>query len=358
MKKLLILVLLAASALADDAPLKKDTPVTTDTPAATAAPVPEFFPSDYTPAPCAASAAAVCETFHPLRMTAYATALHGYDLHQEWVDAHWDEMSKIILPLCGKIGNCFTVKDNDWVFCLDLMRDEFLNTCSKFPKGTEDYDQCVKFSMTYYVGLGAKTKLDASVKDCVKALPPETAERSLVASVKEKLEVDYEGPLTIYANDAETHIPVRAQLTIDGASQLRSTEGPKPTAGYPSKFRAKLTRVDDGHGHHAVVPPTVTLKANGYKTLTMPLPIAVPKMIVMMSPTADELKPGKNTVTVTATDADTGKPVYARIMTGEVVAGNANKPIVIELEKGKKRPEIWVTSLYDKYADVVIAPAK
>jgi hypothetical protein len=352
MKKLLILVLLAASALADDAPLNNGAPLSN------AAPAPEFFPTDYTPSPCAASAASVCQTFPQLRMTAYATALHGYDLHQEWVDAHWDEMSKIILPLCGKIGNCFTVKDNDWVFCLDLMRDEFLGTCAKFPRESEDYDQCVKFSMTYYVGLGAKTQLDASVKECIDALPPENAERSLVASVKEKLEVDYEGPLTIYVNDAETHIPVRAQLTIDGTSQLRSTEGPRPTAGYPSKFRAKLTRVDDGHGHRGVVAPTVTLKATGYKPLILQLPIAIPKMNVTMTPSADQLKPGKNTVTVTAVDADTGKPVYARVMAGELVAGNANKPIIIELEKGKKRPEIWVTSLYDKYADAVIAPAQ
>ena len=76
-----------------------------------------------------------------------------------------------------------------------------------------------------------------------------------------------------------TTIAPGAKISIDGTSQLRSTEGPKPTAGYPSRFRAKLTRVDDGHGHQTVVPPTVTLKATGYKTLTLQLPIAVPKML-------------------------------------------------------------------------------
>jgi hypothetical protein len=337
MKKLLILVLLAASALADDAPPR------------------EVFPSDYKPSACAADPVAVCESFPRSRITAYATAFRGYDIHQEWVDAHWDEMVKEFTPLCTKIANCFTVKDNDWVYCLDLMRDDFLATCKKFPEGSEDYDQCMKFSMTYYVGLGGKTKLHAAVQECLTTQPPQTAERSLEAWVLEKnLEVDYEGPLTVYAYDTDTHIPVRARVTIDGTSELKSTEGPFPTAGYPSKFRAKLTRVPDPNGHRGVVPPTVTLQATGYKTLTLQLPIAVPKMTVSMSPSVDQLKPGKNTVTVTALDAATGKPVLARVMAGDLVAGNANKPIVIEVEKGKKCPEIWVTSLYDTYGDVVI----
>jgi hypothetical protein len=76
-------------------------------------------------------------------------------------------------------------------------------------------------------------------------------------------------------------------------------------------------------------------------------------MKVEMKPA--KLRRGKNIVTITAVDSVTGKPVEARVMGGERVLGKTNQPFEIEITG--KRPEIWVTNLYDRYSDVVVAPA-
>jgi hypothetical protein len=80
-------------------------------------------------------------------------------------------------------------------------------------------------------------------------------------------------------------------------------------------------------------------------------------MTVTMDPDPSKLKRGKNTVTITARDAATGTPVEARVMGGSSVLGKTNVPFELEIVKGQKRPEIWVTSLYDRYNDVVVVSA-
>ncbi|HEX2059644.1 MAG TPA: hypothetical protein VHK90_02800 [Thermoanaerobaculia bacterium] len=315
----------------------------------------EVFPSDYKPHPCAADGTAVCESFSPLRIKSYALAFRGYNIHQEWIDAHWDEMTKAFLPLCTKIGNCFTVRDNDWVYCLDIMRDEFLATCNRFTT-PHDRDQCNMFAMTYYVGLGAKTELHRKAQECA----PAPDGRTLEAWIEPKLiEPHHEGKVTIYAIDAETRIPVRAKLEIDGDAKLKSTEGPNPTAGYPSIWEAKYKRVPNADGHTNVAPPTVTLTATGYEPLTLTLPMPeVHAMKVEMNPPASKLRRGTNTITVTATDAVTGKPVWGHVFAGTLLLGETNKPIELVWNKGEKRPEIWVTALYGQHHDAVVAPAE
>jgi hypothetical protein len=77
-----------------------------------------------------------------------------------------------------------------------------------------------------------------------------------------------------------------------------------------------------------------------------------------MTPPPAELKPGTNTITVTTLDAATGKPAEMRVMAGDRVLGKANAPLQFEWKRGEKRPEIWVTSLWNRYSDVVIAPAQ
>jgi opacity protein-like surface antigen len=342
MKKVLLLLLLATSlatsAFADDT-------------------VREIFPSDYTPSPCAADPASICESFPVSRISAGAALYRGFQLRQDWAYAHWDEMMAAFRPFCTKVASCFTIKDNDWVYCLDLARQDFLDTCNRFPEGSDDRDQCRMFAVTYYIGLGGKSQQHAKAQEC-STNAADSVTRKLKAWIEpQTYDLKYNGPLTIYAYDAETHIPVRARMAIDGG-KLQYTEGPFNTSGYPSIWTAGLARVLTPDGHRQFIPPTATLTATGYEPLTLPIVIDAPKLLVEMSPSADQLKPGINTINVTTRDAATGKPVEMRVMAGDLVLGNANAPLTIELKRGQKRPEIWVTSLYDHYSDYVIAKAK
>lgn len=335
MKTLLVSLLLVAASVSADTPKR------------------EPFPSDYKPQPCAADAAAVCESFSKGRIASYATTFRGYDLQQEWIDAHWDELTQAFRPMCAKIGNCFTVKANGWVYCIDVLRDEFLSTCDRFPEGN-DRDQCRKFTMTYYVGLGTKAKLHEQSQKCAEATPAEGGR--LEAWIEPAMiEPHFDGKIIVYAIDSETRIPVNAEYSIDGDSPLRSTEGLRPNTGYDAKWRAKYKRVPNQDGHTDLAAPAITLTAPGYEPLTLALPMTpVRPMTAVMEPAV--LKRGKNTFTVTATGPD-GKPVWGHVMAGDLLVGETNKPLVLELKKGEKQPEIWVRSLYDMHHDVVVLPA-
>lgn len=338
MKKALLLLLLATSALADG-------------------PAREVFPSDYTPSPCASDPEAVCKSFPASRMSQGGAVYRGFQLRQDWVFAHWDEMMTAYRPFCAKMASCFTIKDNDWVFCLDLMRQDFLDVCNRFPEGSDDREQCKMFAITYYIGLGGKSDLHAKAQECI-TNETATGERKLEAWITpETFALDFKGPITVYAYDAETHIPVRARLDIDGGKTL-STEGPISTAGYPTVWTSGFARVATPEGHREFITPTATLTATGYQPLTFPIAIEVPKLIVEMTPSADQLKPGINTINVTTRDAATGKPVEMRVMAHDLVLGNSNGPVTLELKRGQKRPELWLTSLYDRYSDVVLAKAQ
>src|SRR5687768_8923261 len=115
MKKALLLFLLALPAMAQG-------------------PAPETFPSDYKPSACAPDPAAVCRSIEKHQIAERGAVYRGFDIKDAWLDAHWDEMTKLFAPLCAKIANCFTIKDNTWVWCIDLMRDDFLATCERFPR--------------------------------------------------------------------------------------------------------------------------------------------------------------------------------------------------------------------------------
>ncbi|HEX8617804.1 MAG TPA: hypothetical protein VF911_09495, partial [Thermoanaerobaculia bacterium] len=306
-KALALLLLIAGSAFAQTTPLR------------------DKFPSDYKPSPCAADADAVCESFPQHKFTQFATAFRGFDMHQEWVDEHWDEMRAAFKPYCAKMGNCFTVKDNDWVYCLDLLRTDFIKECDRFPAGTKDRDQCTMFAVTYYVGLGAKTKLHAAAQSCM-AKQPQPATRTLAAFVEpEKISIIHNGKFTVHAYDAETHIPVRAFMSIESGT-LKSLEGSTPKTGYANEWKARLKRVPNAQGHKDVVAPVVTLEAPGYEKLTFAMPIDVPTMTVEITPSPDQWKVGMNVITVTARDAATGKPVFGRVMAEDMVLGETNKP--------------------------------
>jgi hypothetical protein len=114
----------------------------------------------------------------------------------------------------------------------------------------------------------------------------------------------------------------------------------------------KWVRVPNADGHTDIVAPTVTLSFAHHPQMKFPLPVQVPKMTAVMQPAT--LKPGRNTVTVITKDAITGAPVEARVMYGDLTIGESNQPVVIEVKKGAKRPDVWVTSLFDAYGDVVV----
>jgi hypothetical protein len=334
MKKTLLLFLLALPAIAQG-------------------PVHEAFPSDYKPSPCAADPAAVCKSFEKNRIIEYAALFRGFDLKQAWVDSHWDEMMGLFAPFCTKIANCFPVKDNTWVFCIDLMRDDFIDTCERFPLGSDDRSQCRMLAITYVTGIAGISDLHKAAQECA-AKQPSTGLHRLEAWVRpEKMDLNYNGELTVFAYDAETHLPVRANLSVD-AGKLTRTDGPA-AAGSILKWRAGLKRVPNAQNHRDVVLPTATLEATGYEPLTIHFPVDVPTAKVTVTPPAAEWKPGTNTITVTAVDSVTGKPVEMRVMAGETVLGDTNRPLQLELAAGQKRPEIWVTSLFDHYSDVVVA---
>jgi hypothetical protein len=316
------------------------------------------FPDDYKPQPCAVDGKAVCESYSPQKLAQYGTTFQGFNIHQEWIDAHWDEMRAAFAPLCTKAANCFTIKDNDWVYCLDVLQDEFLATCNRFPAKSEDRRQCIMFAKTYYVGLGSKQQLYDEAQACVAKQEPQTTLRKLEAWVEPSLvELHHDGKLNIYAIDAETRIPVRATIAMDGNEPLKSTEGPITKTGYPNNWTARYKRVPNAQGHTDLAPPVMTLTATGYEKLTLPMPMPeIHAMTVDLSP--KQLKRGTNTITVTAKDARTGKPVWGHVMAGTLLLGETNKPITFEWKKGAKRPEIWVRSLYDRHHDVVVIPAE
>lgn len=334
MKKALLLFLLALPAMAQG-------------------PAPETFPSDYKPSACAPDPAAVCKSIEKHRIAEYGAVYRGFDIKDAWLDVHWDEMTKLFAPLCAKIANCFTVKGNTWVWCIDLMRDDFLETCERFPRKSDDYRQCRALATTYFIGIAAITDLHKAAQECA-AGQVSSEPRKLEAWVRpQKMDLSYDGELTVFAYDAETHIPVQASLSVD-AGKLTKTDGPA-TAGTVLKWRAGLKRVPNARNHGDIVPPTATLQATGYETLTIRLPLDVPTATVTMTPPAAQWKTGKNAITVTAVDSVTGEPVEMRVMAGDTILGNTNLPLQLELEKGQKRPEIWLTSLFDHYSDIVVA---
>ncbi len=333
-KTLALLVLLALPSLAQTSPKRQP------------------FPDDYKPSPCAAGAESICRSFDKARIVDAAKTFRGYELHSEWVSAHYDELAAAFMPYCTKIGNCFTIPDNGWVYCVDVLREDFLATCERYPAGSYDRDQCTQFAMTYFLGLGSKKTEYEQAQACVKSQPPAPGERTLeVFITPEKLDVNFDGTIMVYAYDAETRIPVRANIEVE-TGKLRSGEGPIARTGYKNTWTAKLKPVPNAEGHQDAAAPLLTVTAPGYKPFQLAMPVEIPRLAVEMTPVT--LKAGKNTFTVHVRDAATGRPVWARVMADQMAIGESNKPIELELTKQDKRPEIWVTTLDNRYSDVVV----
>lgn len=314
------------------------------------------FPDDFTPSPCAL-AAPVCKTFRQSQFAEIA-AVRGFDIGQEWVDAHWSELSEALAPSCAKIATCFAT--NEATFCNDIVSEEvFATTCNRYPEGSVEREKCSFFVRTYLFGHDRNSAEPwKAIQDCAKEQP--AAGRTLEWwTSPATIGQDYAGSFTVYAIDSETRVPVGARVHLDVKGNLYAPGAPGglPTTFYPVPWKAKLVRVPNGQGHRDVVPPQVRLEAPGYQPVTFQLTMEVPKMTLKMEPDPSKLTPGRNIVTISAHDSATGEPVEARVMGGSAVLGKTNVPFELEIMKGQQRPEIWVTSLYDRYSDVVVAPA-
>ena len=315
------------------------------------------FPSDYTPSPCAPEAGSVCETFAKQNFLTFGAQFRGFDLDRRWIDAHWEEMRTAFLPICAKIANCFTIPGNPSTFCIDLARNQFQTPCERFQPGTRDHDQCTMFATTWVIGLGIKKPEHQAAQSCAIQAAAGQKRKLEAWTSPPRITAEFDGKLRIFAIDAESRIPVRASIKSDGPGRFRSTEGPVPTAGAVLEWNPRLKRVPNADGHTNVVVPSFTLEMDGYESLTIPAPMEIRTMVVEMTPSPAELRPGKNSVTITARDAVSGQPVEARVMAGMHIAGEANTPLELVIgEDGV--PEIWVTSLFDRYSDVVVAPAR
>ncbi|HEX6083417.1 MAG TPA: hypothetical protein VF266_02765 [Thermoanaerobaculia bacterium] len=317
----------------------------------------EPFPAGYTPSPCAtpAAIAKAGKTF-PQSQIAQIAALRGYDVGQEWVDAHWKELSEGLQPIWAKAATCFVTAANDNLFCSDIAAAEAFTLCDRY--SGSDREKCI-FTMTAITAGQDHNSKEAwtAMRDCAAQHHQPATERTLDWwLVPAAFGPDYSGVFHVYALDSETRVPVQARLHIQSAQSIYADDAPSglPTTFYKVPWKVKLFRVPNAQGHRDVVAPEVRIEAPGYRAETFRLPVQVPVMKAEMKPA--KLKRGRNKVTITAVDAATGKPVEARVMGGERVLGKTNEPF--ELEITGRQPEIWITNLYDRYSDVVVAPAK
>lgn len=317
----------------------------------------EIFPSDYTPSPCASTDP--CDSFERGKLKAASASFQGVDLNDAWLEKHLDELKADLAPLCRKHGTCFAHPSNSFTFCDDVMYSEARPICERrFPTATAkfDHEQCRLTMEIYLLGVEQHAKpFWQEAQRCTRALPAVAHPKPLdIWMVPETITAGYKDYVTFYALDPETHVPVFADISFEG-QQHYAPANPvgRSAAYYPFKLPFKFIRVPNAAGHTDLLPPNVTVQAGGYPASTFRLSAAVPRAIVEMTPPASALRPGKNTVTVKARDAGTGKPVELRVMLGETAVGSSNAPITLVLPKGK-RPEIWVTSLFDRYSDMVI----
>jgi hypothetical protein len=318
------------------------------------------FPDDYKPHPCAP--ADPCGAVSPTDILQLATTLRGYPLRLEWVDAHWKEMMELIRPTCAKTATCYATAGNTAVFCMDLLFHEFWGVCDRYPADSEMAEQCSLFMRIYAFRADLRDKqIWKQAQACAAQQAPktETPRRMDVWISPKKIGDDYEGKFVVYALDPETKVPIQALVSMPNTRLGARSEGGKPWTNYEIKWPITFLRVPNADGHTDLVPPEITVTADGYETVTMKMPVEAGQAIIETTPALNTLQPGRHTVTFNARDARTGKPVELRVMLGETtILGNTNQPVQVEIRKREKRPEIWATSLFHRYHDIVIAPAE
>lgn len=318
----------------------------------------EPYPSDYKPHPCAPAKG--CKTWNPSEFVQAGARLQAYTLlKQAWVTEHWTEMETAIAPYCAKLATCYATRGNTYLFCDDTTAPSMVQVCEKYEKGSPDHEQCVMFVRTYATGLILNSfEIWKTAQACANATPaPQELRKLDVWMLPATLPLEFNGKFMIRAIDAETRVPVQANVTIGDEDLFADTPGGRPMTGYAVKWKTKLVPVKNAQGRTDFVPPQVRVEAAGYEPFTFPLPVEPRRMVVETTMPIAKLKPGKHSVTFTVRDSATGKPVDARVMLGGQPLGEANQPLELEVKRGEKRREIWVKSLFSLYSDVVVAPA-
>jgi hypothetical protein len=320
-----------------------------------------IYPSDYKPSPC--EDAVLCQSFTKVDFHSAAFDFLLRDLDPRWEVAHQTEMNAMVKPYCRQRATCLTVPANDWMFCNDVFAQELRAQCeATYPVETQkhDYEQCRAWVDTYASGVDQWGQRDwKAARACAKQTPgPKSPGTIEWWSVPATIPNGYKGPIQIFTIDRDTHVPVETEIRFqDQIFYTPDAPTGRPTSYYVLTWPRKLLRVPNVQGHTDLVPPTMTFSAAGYETVSVPVPTIVPSMKVTMSPAADKLTPGSNTITITATDANTGKPVDAQVYFGEETVGFTNKPFELTIPRGK-RADLWVRSPFDAYSDVVVVPAR
>jgi hypothetical protein len=314
----------------------------------------DFTPDTFPVSPCAPANS--CQSFTDSELVSSAFTFYGLQLDMNWVTAHRDPVLKELEGACKRHATCLGTPGSTFWFCDDVLAFEAHRVCPKlFPSD----DQCKAYIETWLLGVDLRAKeLSQTAQKCAAKTPPAQHTKSLeVWTNPEVLPPLFKGKLTFYARDPDTHLPVYAKFTFEN-QVIYATSNPEglPATIYAFDYTPKFKRVPNAEGHSDVVPPTVTVTAPNYPPTTFQLPAQVPKMIVTMKP--PELHRGKNVITIEARDAATGKPVEARVMSGSDPIGDTNMPITLQLNRKGQHPEIWVTSLFNLYSDVIVAKAK
>jgi hypothetical protein len=320
------------------------------------------FPDDYTPSPCAQSS---CQSFERSAMSKAAASFLGLQLEGKWIEAHADELTTLLGPGCRKQATCQATPGNNAMFCNDIVVADFRDVCDKrFPLAANkhDHEQCEAYIETFALGVDQRAAASyAAAQACAKEKTPQTqkSKAPIVWMVPASFAPNYKDYITLYALDPDTHIPVQSKIDV-GGQILYAPSNPAGDlqAYYPFKWPVKYDRLQSASGHTVLVPPTVTVTAAGYPPVTFKMPVTLPTLKLELVPPASQLHPGKNTVTVFARDSVTDKPVELRVMFGNEIAGESNAPIELQIDRRTKRPEIWVTSLFNRYSDAVVVPAQ
>jgi hypothetical protein len=313
----------------------------------------DVSPDTFPVAPCAPEN--ICLGFADSELQSSAFKFYGLQIDMRWVADHKADVLKPLENACKRHATCLATPGSTFWFCDDVLSVEAHAVCPKlFPND----EQCKTYIETWLLGvdLHAKDLWKRAQKCASKTSAPQHSKPLEVWMKPEVLPPHFKGKITFFARDADTHLPVYAKFTFENQIVYASAnpEG-LPATIYPFDYTPKFKRVPNGDGHTDVVPPTMTVTAPNYPTSTFQLAAEVPRMIVTMKPNA--LHGGKNVITIEARDLTTGKPVEARVMSGDDVIGETNVPITLNLNRKGQHQEIWVTSLFDKYNDMVVAKA-
>jgi hypothetical protein len=258
---------------------------------------------------------------------------------------------------CRRHASCLAQPGNTFWFCDDVLAAEAHNIAVNLFPGDQQFKNFLE-TWLRLIDIKAKEKWQAA-QACAAKLPPAQHDKPLeIWMMPAVLPPDFNGNVTFFAQDPDSRLPVLAEFSFEGqVIYAPASPAGKPATTYPFDYAPKFKRVPNADGHTDLTPPTVTVTAAGYPQIKFPLAAEVPKMMVEMKPPANALRRGKNTITIEAHDAATGKPVEARVMLGDETIGETNAPITLELTGKGERPEIWVTSLFDKYSDAVVVKA-